>query len=165
MAEELPTHFQAPSHLPAYDGTTDPGEHIHKYENATLLHRSFAKFSSLFQHQFSSNKKYRKAAISLFKIKTEEKETLTAYIQRFNVAILEVPTAHREGFLYAFTRGLHGGPLFISLAKKLATDFLVILARVEKYMNLEDAWLVKKNGRDKRKENEQPSTCRTRGEP
>ncbi|KAL0402437.1 UNVERIFIED_CONTAM: hypothetical protein Slati_4273600 [Sesamum latifolium] len=39
MMEELPAHFRAPSHLPAYDGTTDPAEHIRKFENAILLHR------------------------------------------------------------------------------------------------------------------------------
>ncbi|KAL0311563.1 UNVERIFIED_CONTAM: hypothetical protein Sangu_2451000 [Sesamum angustifolium] len=39
MAEELPAHFRAPSHIPAYDGTTDAAEHIRKFENATLLHR------------------------------------------------------------------------------------------------------------------------------
>ncbi|KAL0456105.1 UNVERIFIED_CONTAM: hypothetical protein Slati_0949700 [Sesamum latifolium] len=31
--------------------------------------RSFAEFSSLFQHQFASSKKYRKSTISLFGIK------------------------------------------------------------------------------------------------
>ncbi|KAL0416071.1 UNVERIFIED_CONTAM: hypothetical protein Slati_3439000, partial [Sesamum latifolium] len=36
--EELPTHFRAPSHLPTYSGTTDPTEHIHKFENIALLH-------------------------------------------------------------------------------------------------------------------------------
>ncbi|KAL0402166.1 UNVERIFIED_CONTAM: hypothetical protein Slati_4246500 [Sesamum latifolium] len=39
MTEELPAHFLAPSHLPAYDGTTDLAEHIRKFENAALLHR------------------------------------------------------------------------------------------------------------------------------
>ncbi|KAL0387594.1 UNVERIFIED_CONTAM: hypothetical protein Sradi_2641200 [Sesamum radiatum] len=64
-----------------------------------------------------------------------------------------------------FTQGLHGGPLFESLAKKPAADFLDILARAEKYMNLEDTWLVKKNSQDKRKENELSSTSRSKGEP
>ncbi|KAL0444289.1 UNVERIFIED_CONTAM: hypothetical protein Slati_2151600 [Sesamum latifolium] len=90
MMEELLAHFRAPSHLPSYNGTTDPAEHIRKFENAALLHRhtdgikcriflttlmnsaqqwfgqlpagsirSFAEFSSLFQHQFTSSKKYR----------------------------------------------------------------------------------------------------------
>ncbi|KAL0374046.1 UNVERIFIED_CONTAM: hypothetical protein Sradi_3320300 [Sesamum radiatum] len=97
MAEELPAHFGAPEHLPIYDGSTNPVEHIRKFENAALLNkytdsikcliflttltgsaqhsfdqllagsvRSFAEFSSLFQHQFASSPKYIKSAISLF---------------------------------------------------------------------------------------------------
>ncbi|KAL0395077.1 UNVERIFIED_CONTAM: hypothetical protein Slati_4473900 [Sesamum latifolium] len=102
MTKELPTHFRASSHLHAYDGTTDLTEHIRKFKNAALLlHRytdgikcltrltnpaqqwfdqlpagsvrSFAEFSSLFQHQFSSSQKYRKSAITLFGIKQQEK--------------------------------------------------------------------------------------------
>ncbi|KAL0405136.1 UNVERIFIED_CONTAM: hypothetical protein Slati_3827500 [Sesamum latifolium] len=139
MAEELLVHFRAPSHLPAYNGTIDPAEHIRKFKNAALLHRSFAEFRCLFQHQFASSKKYRKSAISLFGIKQEEKETLRTYAQHFNIAILEVPTVHQQVLVSAFTQGLRGGPLFESLAKKPTTDFLDVPVRAEKHMNLEDA--------------------------
>ncbi|KAL0445595.1 UNVERIFIED_CONTAM: hypothetical protein Slati_1687400 [Sesamum latifolium] len=169
MIEELPAHFPAPAHLPVYDGSADPAEHIRKFENTALLHRytdnikcrvflttltgsaqlfdqlpagsirCFAKFSSLFQHQFASSRKYKKSAISLFAIKQDERETLRAYVQRFNIPVLEVPAPHQEVLINAFTQGLRGGPLFDSLAKRLAVDFLDVLARTEKYMNLEDA--------------------------
>ncbi|KAK4397419.1 hypothetical protein Sango_1578500 [Sesamum angolense] len=138
-------NFEAPSHLLAYDGTTDPTEHILKFENAALLHR--------------------KSTISLFGINLEEKETLRAYVQCFNTVILEVPTAHHEVLVSALTQGLCEGLLFKSLHKKPAADFLDVLARAEKYINLENTWLVKKNGRDKRKESELSSTRRLRGEP
>ena len=85
-------------------------------------------------------------------------------MQHFNIAILEVPTTHQEVLVSAFTLGLHGGPFFESLAKKPATDVLDVLARVEKYMNMDDAWLVKNNGRDMRKEGESQSSCKPRGE-
>ncbi|KAL0405201.1 UNVERIFIED_CONTAM: hypothetical protein Slati_3834000 [Sesamum latifolium] len=155
IMEELPAHFRAPSHLPAYDGTTDPAKHICKFENAALLHRytdgikyrtflttltnsaqqwfdqlpagsvrSFAEFSSLFRHQFASSKKYQKSVISLFRVKQEDNETLRAYVQRFNTTILEVPTAHQEVLVSAFTQGLCGGPLFESLAKNPVVDYL-----------------------------------------
>ncbi|KAL0406267.1 UNVERIFIED_CONTAM: hypothetical protein Slati_3940600 [Sesamum latifolium] len=39
MTEELPTHFRAPEHLPVYDGSTDPAEHIRKFINVALLYR------------------------------------------------------------------------------------------------------------------------------
>ncbi|KAL0458474.1 UNVERIFIED_CONTAM: hypothetical protein Slati_0474600 [Sesamum latifolium] len=39
MVEELLAHFRALSHLLTENGTTNPTEHIRKFENATLLHR------------------------------------------------------------------------------------------------------------------------------
>ncbi|KAL0385955.1 UNVERIFIED_CONTAM: hypothetical protein Sradi_2989800 [Sesamum radiatum] len=168
-----------------YNGPTDPAEHIHKFENAALLHRytdnikcrvflntltgsakhwfdqlpagsirSFAEISSLFQHQFASSRKYKKSAISLFAIKQDKRETLRAYVQRFNTVILEVPAPHQEVLISAFTQGLRGGPLFDSLAKRPAVDFLDVLARMEKYMNLENARSAIKSVRDRKKENE-----------
>ncbi|KAL0309067.1 UNVERIFIED_CONTAM: hypothetical protein Sradi_5849000 [Sesamum radiatum] len=148
MMEKLLARFLAPSHLLAYDGTTDPTEHILKFENAALLHRyvmlsvgsvrSFVEFSSLFKHQFAYSKKYRKSTIILFGINLEEKETLRAYVQRFNTVILEVPTAHHEVLVSAFTQGLREGPLFKSLPKKPAANFFDVLARAKKYINLEN---------------------------
>ncbi|KAL0458201.1 UNVERIFIED_CONTAM: hypothetical protein Slati_0447300 [Sesamum latifolium] len=38
VMEELPGHFRAPSHLPAYDGNTNPAKNICKFENAALLY-------------------------------------------------------------------------------------------------------------------------------
>ncbi|KAL0403980.1 UNVERIFIED_CONTAM: hypothetical protein Sradi_2038800 [Sesamum radiatum] len=123
ITKELPTHFRASSHLPTYDGTTDPTEHIRKFKHATLLH----------------SKKYKKSAISPFEIKQEENETLKAYIQCFNTATLEVPAPHQEVLVNTFTQELRGGPLFEYLAKKPTTNFLDVLVRAGKYMNLEDA--------------------------
>ncbi|KAL0439440.1 UNVERIFIED_CONTAM: hypothetical protein Slati_2427000 [Sesamum latifolium] len=59
--------------------------------------RSFAKFSSLFQHQFASSQKYRKSAISLFGIKQEEREILRAYVQCFNTCRIRSPGSSSRG--------------------------------------------------------------------
>ncbi|KAL0405319.1 UNVERIFIED_CONTAM: hypothetical protein Slati_3845800, partial [Sesamum latifolium] len=123
MTEELPIDFRTPAHSPAYEGSTDSAEHIRKFENAAMLH----------------SRKYKKSTISLFGIKQEEKETLRTYIQRFNTAVLEVPTPHQEVLVSSFTQGHRGGPLFESLAKRAAIDFLDVLAHMKKYMNLKDA--------------------------
>ncbi|KAL0439125.1 UNVERIFIED_CONTAM: hypothetical protein Slati_2395500 [Sesamum latifolium] len=37
MADELPLNCRTPA-IPEYDGTTDPMEHLSRFENATLLH-------------------------------------------------------------------------------------------------------------------------------
>ncbi|KAL0434471.1 UNVERIFIED_CONTAM: hypothetical protein Slati_2781400 [Sesamum latifolium] len=107
MVEELPARFRAPSHVSAYNGTTNPAKHIRKFENVALMH----------------SKKYQKSAINLFRIKQEEKETLRDNIQHFNTTILKVPTTHQEVLVSAFTQELCRGPLLESLAKKPATDF------------------------------------------
>ncbi|KAL0413125.1 UNVERIFIED_CONTAM: hypothetical protein Sradi_1514200 [Sesamum radiatum] len=83
------------------------------------------------------------ANFGISSVKQEENETLKAYVQRFNTAILEVLATHQEVLVSAFTQRLRGGPLFESLAKKPITDFLHVLARDGKYMNLEDIWLVR----------------------
>ncbi|KAL2235261.1 UNVERIFIED_CONTAM: hypothetical protein Sindi_1258300 [Sesamum indicum] len=122
MTQELPNHFHAPSHLPAYDGTIDPVEHI---------------ISSKMQRccigilMFASNKKYMKSTVSLFGVKQEEKETLRTYVQHFNSAILEVPATDWEILVSTFTKGLCGALLFESLAKKPGTNFLDVLARLK----------------------------------
>ncbi|KAK4393992.1 GLABRA2 expression modulator [Sesamum angolense] len=60
---------------------------------------------------------------------------------------------------------LRVGLLFELLAKKLVANFSDILARVEKYMNPKDARLVKKgDSRDKRRDYETTSSCKSRGE-
>ncbi|KAL0313247.1 UNVERIFIED_CONTAM: hypothetical protein Sradi_5724000 [Sesamum radiatum] len=38
MADELPVNCQTPA-VAEYDGTTDPQEHLTRFENAALLHR------------------------------------------------------------------------------------------------------------------------------
>ncbi|KAL0445414.1 UNVERIFIED_CONTAM: hypothetical protein Slati_2264100 [Sesamum latifolium] len=38
MADELPVNYRTPV-IPEYDGTTDPQEHLSRFENAALLHR------------------------------------------------------------------------------------------------------------------------------
>ncbi|KAL0462485.1 UNVERIFIED_CONTAM: hypothetical protein Slati_0136100 [Sesamum latifolium] len=133
MADELPVNYQTPA-ITEYDGTTDPQEHLSRFENAALLHRytdgikcrvfvttfaqvvqqwfnqlppavigSFQEFCSLFLHQFASSRKHRKTELSLFSIHQKEGESLKDYLQRFNTAALEVPSATQEVKASAFT--------------------------------------------------------------
>ncbi|KAL0404137.1 UNVERIFIED_CONTAM: hypothetical protein Sradi_2054500 [Sesamum radiatum] len=123
MAEELSMNYRTPA-IAEYDGTSDPMEHLSRFENAVLLHRytdgikcrvfvtsfarvaqqwfnqlpvgamgSFQEFRSLFLHQFASSRKLRKTELSLFAVRQKDNESLKEYLQRFNAAALEVPSA------------------------------------------------------------------------
>ncbi|KAL0434309.1 UNVERIFIED_CONTAM: hypothetical protein Slati_2765200 [Sesamum latifolium] len=57
---------------------------------------SFQEFQSLFLYQFASNRKLRKTELSLFAVRQKDNEPLKEYLQRFNVAALEVPSSTRK---------------------------------------------------------------------
>ncbi|XP_073063707.1 uncharacterized protein [Primulina eburnea] len=101
--------------------------------------RSFEDFSAVFLHRFASCKRYQKNYLSLFVMKQQENETLREFVQRFNSAALEIPAATPDIMISAFTQGLRGGEFFKSLVKKPLLSYDDLLARAEKYVNLEDA--------------------------
>ncbi|KAL0418867.1 UNVERIFIED_CONTAM: hypothetical protein Sradi_1300200 [Sesamum radiatum] len=75
---------------------------------------SFHEFRSLFLRQFASSRKHRKTELSLFFIHQKEGEPLKEYLQRFNTAALEVPSATQEVKASAFAQGLLDRDLFKS---------------------------------------------------
>ncbi|XP_073123115.1 uncharacterized protein [Henckelia pumila] len=100
--------------------------------------RSFKDFIVVFMHQFYSSKKYQNTYLSLFVMKQKDQKTLREFIQRFNCMTLEVPTATPDILISAFTQGLKVGEFFKSLVKKPPSSYNDLLARAEKYVNLED---------------------------
>ncbi|KAL0455598.1 UNVERIFIED_CONTAM: hypothetical protein Slati_0899000 [Sesamum latifolium] len=100
------------------------------------------------------SRKHRKTELSLISIRQKEGEPLKEYLQRFNMASLEVPSATQEVKVSAFVQGLLDGDFFKSLVKKPTTKFDTLLARAAKYINMEDAQASKREGQgEKRKEN------------
>ncbi|KAL0448074.1 UNVERIFIED_CONTAM: hypothetical protein Slati_1935300 [Sesamum latifolium] len=113
---------------------------------------SFQEFWSFFLHQFASCQKLRKTELSLFAIRQKDNKPLKEYLQRFNTAALEVPSATQEVKDNAFSQGLLDGDFFKSLAKKHVSKFDALLARAAKYINMEDAQASKKESQgEKRK--------------
>ncbi|KAL0289408.1 UNVERIFIED_CONTAM: hypothetical protein Sradi_7074600 [Sesamum radiatum] len=134
MMDQLPANYRTPA-ITEYDGTTDPQEHLSRFENAALLHR----YTDGIKCQFASNKKHRKTELSLFSIRQKEEESLKEYLLRFNMVALEVPSVTQKVNAGAFVQGLMDRDFFKSLAKKPATKFDVLLARAAKYINMLDA--------------------------
>ncbi|KAL0445603.1 UNVERIFIED_CONTAM: hypothetical protein Slati_1688200 [Sesamum latifolium] len=183
MADELPLNYRTPA-ITEYDGTTEPVEHLARFENAALLHRytdgikcrvfvttfawaaqqwfnqlppgaigSFQEFRSLFLHQFANSRKLRKTELSLFAVRQKDNEPLKEYLQRFNPAALEVPSATQKVKASAFSQGLMDADFFKSLAKKPVYRFDALLARAAKYINMEDAQAAKNESKgEKRKD-------------
>ncbi|XP_073304552.1 uncharacterized protein [Primulina huaijiensis] len=169
IREPLPGHFKS-AKIKDYDGSSDPEEHLARFENMAMLHcygdqikckvflttlldsaqrwfegmapqsiNCFEDFQKVFLHQFSSSKKYKNTAFSLFEVKKRQDETLRAYLKRFNRVALDVPACAPETKTTAFMQGLWEGDFFRSLTKKLPVNFEDLLSRKEKYINMEEA--------------------------
>ncbi|XP_073313503.1 uncharacterized protein [Primulina huaijiensis] len=101
--------------------------------------QSFDDFSTAFLHRFASSKSHQINYLSLFVMKQQEAETLREFVLRLNSAALEIPEANPDIIISAFTQGLRGGEFFKLLVKKPPSSYDDLLARAEKYINLEDA--------------------------
>ncbi|KAL0423912.1 UNVERIFIED_CONTAM: hypothetical protein Sradi_0926000 [Sesamum radiatum] len=114
---------------------------------------------------FASNKKCQKSAISLFGMEHEENDTLKAYIEQFNNNILEVPAIYPQVLISSITQGLYNEPLFESMTKKHISDLYNLLARTDRYINLEDSQLTKDNSIDRKRNKEGSFARRSKVEP
>ncbi|KAL0332854.1 UNVERIFIED_CONTAM: hypothetical protein Scaly_2186900 [Sesamum calycinum] len=128
MANELPANCHTPA-ITEYDGTTDLQERLSHFKNVALLHQ----YGWNHFHVFKDN------------------EPLKEYLQRFNIAALEVFSATQEVKTNAFSQGLLDGDFFKSLAKKLVSKFDALLARATKYINMENDQVAKEESRGEKK--------------
>ncbi|KAI3458805.1 hypothetical protein Pfo_015468 [Paulownia fortunei] len=154
MVDDLPANFRSLNY--DYDGTTNPWEHLCRFENSALLHRysdgvkcrvfltTLSKLAqqwfshSAFLHQFASSQKHQKMSLTLFSIKQKDNEALRSYIKRFTAAALE------------------DGEFFRSLAKKSARSFDDLLGRVEKYINMQEAQRMKRDEGERKRDRREP---------
>ncbi|XP_073120897.1 uncharacterized protein [Henckelia pumila] len=128
LDEELPANFKQPT-LGEYDGSSDPEEHLGRFENAALLHR------------YSDAIKCRVFLTTLVRSAQQWFNLLQpGSIQSFNdfsSAFLH-QYASSKRYLKTSLR-LRGGEFFRSLVKKPPLTYDELLSRAEKYVNLEDA--------------------------
>ncbi|XP_073154026.1 uncharacterized protein [Henckelia pumila] len=100
--------------------------------------KEFKDFSKSFLHHFASRKKRPNTTFSLFAIKKREHENLRAYIRTFSALALEVPMATPDLLISAFMQGLDTKYFLKSLIKRPPETYEELLARAEKYVNMEE---------------------------
>ncbi|KAL0309201.1 UNVERIFIED_CONTAM: hypothetical protein Sradi_5862400 [Sesamum radiatum] len=132
MADELPSNCRTLAII-EYDSTTDPLEHLSRFENASLLHR------------YTDGIKCRVFVTTLARAAQQ-------WFNQLSTGSIRSFQEFRSMFLHQFAR-LLDRDFFKSLAKKPVSKFDALLARAAKYINVEDSQAAKKENRgEKRKE-------------
>ena len=101
--------------------------------------RKFKDFKKVFLHHFSSNKRYHKTPWSLFSIKQASKESIRAYIKRFNQVAIDVPNATTEILVSAFSQGLNDNDFFKDLVRNPPANFDSLIECATEFINIEEA--------------------------
>ena len=87
-------------------------------------------------------------------IKQREDESLRSYITRFNKEVLSIDEVDDKLLVAAFTNRLRKGKFLFSLYKNDSKTMSDVLYRATKYMNAEDALLVREEKPKKRERQE-----------
>ena len=98
-------------------------------------------------HQFAAHfvisRCPRRGSKSLINIKQREGESIRAYVNRFNVATLEVWNLDQSIAMAALKGGLQKNNILFFLEKKYPKDFADLLAQTEGYVRAEEAFKMK----------------------
>ena len=124
---------------------------------------SFKELSIAFVSHFIGARTYRKPSYHLLTIKLSSQESLRSYVQIFNTKSLKVDILEEKFAVTAFIAGLgvQSKDLMFSISKNPQASMAEVLAKIEKYINYEEALLSKqrssstqkkKNRGDKKRE-------------
>ncbi|XP_012854735.1 PREDICTED: uncharacterized protein LOC105974216 [Erythranthe guttata] len=147
------------SGLPQFEGTTDPQEHIEKFNamanlngptdvamckmfRTTLSKRAMnwfnSRLSTRFTNQFAINKQYAKTPAHLFSVVQRDNETLRNYIKRFVEVVHEVPSVGQDMLSGIMQQNLKPGRFKESIAGRPPGNLEKLLNRAEKYVRIEE---------------------------
>ena len=106
---------------------------------------SFIKLSIVFVSHFIGAMTYRKPSYHLLTIKQSSQESLRPYVQRFNAESLKVDIPDEKFAITAFIAGLgvQLKYLLFTISKNPQASMAEVLAKIEKYINGEEALLSK----------------------
>ena len=99
--------------------------------------------SHQFVAHFVSSRRPRRGSESLINIKQKKGESIRDYINRFNVAALEVQNLDQSVMMVTLKGGLQKNDLLFFLEKKYPRDFADLLARAEGYARTEETFKMK----------------------
>ena len=107
---------------------------------------SFRELSIAFVSHFIGARTYRKPSYHLLTVKQSSQESLKSYVQRFNAESLKIDIPDEKFTITAFIAGLRvqSKDLMFSISKNPRASKVEVLAKVEKYINGEEALISKK---------------------
>ena len=125
---------------------------------------SFRELSIAFVSHFIRARTYRKPSYHLLSIKQSPQESLRSYVQRFNAESLKVDVLDEKFAITAFIAGLgvQSKDLMFSISKNPQANMAEVLAKVEKYINGEEALISKKGSSSTHKEKSRTNKQRER---
>ena len=114
---------------------------------------NFEQLNKGFVRHFIGDQRHKKPAGHLLNIQQAEGESLRQYVTRFNKELLQVDEAEDQVILTTFQARLLPRDFFFSITKSPPKTVAELLRKAQKYMNAEDAVLVKEmKGKRKRDE-------------
>ena len=115
---------------------------------------SFTDLFIAFISHFIGARTYRKPSYHLLTIKQSSWESLRSYVQRFNAKSLKVDINDEKFAITAFIAGLgvQSKDLMFSISKNPQASMAEVFAKIEKYINGEEALLSKQRSSSTQKE-------------
>ncbi|XP_020235218.1 uncharacterized protein LOC109815046 [Cajanus cajan] len=99
---------------------------------------SFNMLASQFTIQFATSRPHQLTSLALVSIRQEKKESLRAFMSRFNKAALEIRDLNLAVALHHLTTALKPGPFANNICKKPPTDMDDLRRQADKYMQMEE---------------------------
>ena len=125
---------------------------------------SFRELSIVFVSHFIGARTYRKPSYHLLSIKKNPQESLRSYVQRFNAESLKVDVPDEKFAITVFITRLRvqSKDLMFSISKNPQVSMVEVLAKVEKYINDEEALTSKRGSSSTHKEKSKTDKQRER---
>ena len=115
---------------------------------------SFTKLFISFVSHLIGARTHRKPSYHLLTIKQSSQESLRSYVQKFNTESLKLDIPDEKFAITAFIAGLgvQSKDLMFSISKNPQASMAEVLAKIEKYINGEEALLSKQRSSSTQKE-------------